>query len=487
MKKTKLFFASINLFMILMSSSCSSKKDEFKSDIKNQIKEEFLNSSKDISNVAPENKWWLEFNDEVLNNLIDLGLKNNKDIQIANMAIITSRQLNNIEAAALMPTVSATASRQRFANPAFGPNGVKYDLFQATFDAAWELDFLGKNLDRYKAGKLRFLKDMQLYKASALRITSEISQNYIEMKSLQKQISDLEKIVKIQEKLNQIVIEKEKEGRGAKTAIHNSEINLNLAKTQLLEARTGEKIYNYKLATLIGETPQKISEILANPSKKEISDYYSGIVPVGLQSDILRRRPDIVAAEYEIDAAVLDKRAQFKEFFPSFTLTAKIGGGAKDLGDVFKNGANVKDIRGGISMPIFQAGSLMAQYKISKTKAKIAVLNYEKTVIAAIEECESQLLRYINSLEVENNSQATLQASAKIYKINQNKKSEGAISHEQLLLSEISNLNNDIAFVQKKSSSLTNLIALHKAIGGGFEGYEMRFEKDRVVWVSKCI
>ncbi len=480
MKSQKIIFP---LLLAILASSCANN-DEFKSDIKKDVKPSFLSQSTDISNKAPTDQWWLEFNDELLNRLIDLGLKNNRDIQIANQSIVTSRQLNNVDATKLFPTGTAGISRQRFASPGFGPSGVKYDLFQATFDASWELDFLGKNLDRYKAGKLRFLKEAQLYKANSLRITSEIAQNYFALKATQKQIANLEKIHALYSDITQIVTKKEELGIASKSLIHQSGIDQNSAEVSLLEVKTNEKILTYKLAVLVGVTPEEIGDILKPAKQKNIFDYNSGIVPVGLKSDVLKRRPDIIAAEYEIDAALYDKSAQFKEFFPSFNLTARIGGGATSLGDVLKDSTNVKDIRGGVTVPIFSVGQLLAEYKISKSKAKIAVLDYEKTVLTALQDCESQLVRYINSLAIENNSKASLQASNNILQIDQNKKRLGIISKEDVKKSEISALMSENQMAQRKSETLSNLVALHKAIGGGFENYEMHFEKDGVQFVE---
>ncbi len=477
----KIYQIAFVALLPLLTSSCSNN-NEFKSDIKKNVESKFLTQSPNLSSENPNDSWWFEFNDDLLNKLVSLGLENNKDVQIANLAIVTSRQLNNIDASILLPSASVGIGRQRFASPGFGPKGAQYDIYQSTFDATWELDFLGKNLDRYKAGKLRFLKEAQLYKASTLRIASEITQIYLQLKSLQKQIENLVEIAAIKSQLNDIATEKEKNGRASKANIHNAEIDFNSASSQLIEARTNEKILTYKLAVLVGTTPDKILEILSKPSANKIFDYSSGLVPIGLKSDILRRRPDIIAAEYEIDSAVFDKRAQLKEFFPSFNLTARIGGGAQDLGDVFKNGSNVKNIQGVVSVPIFQAGRLMAEYKISKAKAKIAVLDYEKTVLTALEECESQLVRYVNALQIEDNSRRSLQASSKILQINQNKKRLGVISKEELLNTQVATLTSEIQMAQKKLDSLVNLIALHKTIGGGFDGYSMRFEKDQVFW-----
>lgn len=482
MKFYKNSFKAAILFVIL--NSCAENK-EFKSSIDKEVKEQFLTKNNLLSTTPPADKWWLEFGDSTLNQLIDLGLQNNCDIQIANQAIVTSRQLNNINITNLLPSGSVGVARQRFASPGFGPNGVHYDLFQSTFDATWELDFFGKNLDRYKAGKLRFLKEAQLYKANSLRIVSEISQNYFELKATEKQIENLQKISELRKQLTEIATTKESHGTSSKINIHKAEIDHDNANSALIDAQTNEKVLTYKLAVLIGAMPEKVLEILQQKNPQNIFDYYSGLVPIGLKSDILKRRPDIIAAEYEIDAAIFDKSAQFKEFLPSFNLTTRIGGGATDLGGMLKNGANVKDIRGGVSVPIFSVGQLMAEYKISKARTKIAVLNYEKTVLSAIEETESQLTRYINALQIENNSQHSLQANNNILRINQNKRRLGVISREEFLNSQITQLTNENFLAQKKSNSLVNLIALHKALGGGFEGFEMKFEKDRVLWISK--
>lgn len=483
--KTNYRFYS-GLLACLFALSCSFDSG-VKSEIEKEVRKEFLTKDSTLSEKTPSDKWWMEFNDETLNQLVDLGLQNNKDIQIANLAIITSRQLNNIDAIKLLPSGSVGVGRQRFASPGFGPSGVRYDLFQSTMDASWELDFFGKNLDRYKGGKMRFLKEAQLYKATSLRVAGEIAQNYITLKSLQKQIANLAKITELKNKLITIAEQKEKNGIASKTNIYKAKIDFDSASSTLIETKTNEKVLTYKLAVLIGTTPEKISEILGNTSKKEIFDYSSGVVPVGLKSDILQRRPDIVAAFYEVEAAGFDQSAQLKEFFPSFNLTARIGGGSKDFGSMLKDGANVKDVRGAVSLPIFSAGSLIAEYKISKAKTKITVVDYEKAVLNAIEDLESQLVRYVNALQIENNASHTLESSNKILQISRNKKTLGAISSEELLNSEVAQIQSENQLAQKKSDSLINLITLHKALGGGFEGYEMHFEKDRVVWVKTPI
>lgn len=472
-------FYKITFATLLFLSSCQQNK-ELGRNIKKEVGSDFLTKDQNISTTAPSDKWWLEFNDKTLNRLIEIGLENNRDIQASSLAIVTSRQLNNLNITKLLPTGGAGVGRQRFASPGFGPNGVHYDLYQATFDSAWELDFFGKNLDRYRAGKLRFLEDAQLYKANVLRVVSEIAQNYIELKRAQKQLENLQKISDLRQKISNLTASKEKIGTISKASLHKAEIDYDSSSSALIEAQIEEKVLTYRLAFLIGVMPEKISEILTNEDSKTIFDYSSGLVPVGLKSDILKRRPDVIAAEYEIDAADFDRSAQFKEFFPSFNLTARVGGGSKGLGDVLKNGANVKDISGKITIPTFSIGQLIAEYKISKAKAKNAIINYEKTVLDAITECESQIVRYTNSIKIENNSKHSLEASEKIFKMDQNKKIFGVISSEDLIRSEISKLSSENQFAQKKANSLTNLVALHKSIGGGFEGFEINFKKDQV-------
>jgi NodT family efflux transporter outer membrane factor (OMF) lipoprotein len=470
------------LIIPLLLSSCSGNKEP-KTKISQDVGEEFISKNSTTNSEKLRDNWWLDFNDSTLNELIKIGLENNKDVEISSLAITTSRQLNNVDLAKLLPSASVGISRQRFSSPGFGPSGVSYDLFQATFDAAWELDFFGKNLDRYKAGKLRFLKETQLYKANKIRVASEIAQNYIELKRREKEIENLTEIASLRKELVKIAATKEKNGVITKSQFHQSEINYDSASSVLIEAQGEQKILTYKIAVLLGMMPEKISEIL-NKSNTSIFHYHLGSIPTGLKSDILKRRPDIIAAEYEINAADFDRSAQFKEFFPSFTLNAKLGGGSKELSNILQDTTNVKDIRGGISVPIFSAGQLIAEYKVSKAKAKAAIINYEKTVLEAVEECESQLVRYNNALQIEANANHSLEASNKILRISQNQKNLGVISTEELIESKIVQLNSENQTAQRKSGSMVNLIALYKALGGGFEGYEMRFEKDRVLWVE---
>ena len=478
---TSIFLLSFTLCL----ASCSNDK-EFRTNIKNEIPSQFLSNSQDVNNSEVADKWWLEFNDETLNKLVDIGLENNKDIKMSNVAILTSRELNNITLADFAPSGSVSLNRQSFASPAFGPNGVRYNLYQALANVSWEVDLFGKNLDRYKSGKLRFFKEMQLYKTNALRVAAEITQNYISLKAAQKQISNLEKIVKVQEKLNKIADDKVKSGLTSQDLAYKASINYNNASSNLISIKTQEKILIYRLAVLLGTTPEKTLEILDGQKKiRQILDYTSDVVPLGLKSDILKRRPDILAAEYEIDAALYDKSAQFKEFFPSFSIVGSVGGGNKNLGDVLNDPTNVRNITGGFTLPILSYGSLMAQYKISKASAKNAVLNYEKTVLEAMADCESQLINYINALKIERLNNKINSASKKISEITKNKMRFGTSSTEEFLNSEIAALNSEIVLAQSKANSLSYLIALHKSLGGGFEGYNMKFEKDRVSFVKK--
>jgi len=483
------FSASIVMTLfVLCFTSCSGDK-EFKTNIKSEISSQFLSSSKDVSSGDPADKWWLEFNDPLLNKLVAVGLENNKDIQMANVAIITSRELNNINLTEFFPSGSIGLQKQRFSSPAFGPSGIKYSIYQAVANVSWEIDIFGKNLDRYKAGKLRFFKEMQLYKTNALRVAAEITQNYFALKAIEKQISNLEEIVQAQDKLSEIARSKEKNGLTSKTEIYKARIEYDDASSDLITAKTSEKVIAYRLAVLLGTTPDKTLEFLKKKNRKEktkeIFDYNSGIMPVGLKSDVLKRRADVLAAEYEIDAALYDKSAQFKELFPSFSISGIVGGGNKSLGKVLNDPTNVQNITGGFTIPIFSYGSLLAQYKISKASAKNAVLNYEKTVLEAIADCESQLINYVNALKIERNSADAALANKEILQIVKNKKRLGVASTEEVLMGKIAALNSENILAQKKSNSLTYLIALHKSLGGGFEGYKMKFDKDRVSFVKK--
>lgn len=483
MKKAK------SLFIILLFLSSCASKDAPKTDIENNVTKSFLTSSKNLSSEAPSDNWWLEFNDATLEKLVNLGLENNKDVQIATASIVTARELNKIEVSQLMPTVAASAGRQKFASPVFGPNGVKYDIYQVGFDVAWEVDFLGKNLDLARAGKLRFLKEAQLYKALALTVTSEITRNYIEMRAAQKQISNLLEISNLRKKLIKIAQEKERNGVVLESDVENAKIDFNTTLNQISELEISQKLATFRLAVLTGMTPDQIMKFLKKPQakkdEKKILNYQSGILPTGLKSDILWRRPDIIAADYELEAAGFDKRAQFKEFFPSFNFTATIAGASKNLGDVFKDGANMKNINGFISVPIFEGGRLVAQYKITKAKEKIAVLNYENTVLKALEECELELVRYINNLQIETAVKEQLQSVNKIFQISQNRNRHGAITKDILLNAKISVLGMENNLVAKKAQTLTSLISFHKAIGGGFAGYKIKFKKDKVSLVEE--
>jgi multidrug efflux system outer membrane protein len=483
----------IILLLLLITTSCSliskQKSDKKNAEFSQKLGNNFfsiLTSEQKKSTIAQiKDDWWQDFNDEKLNKLIELAIENNTDLKMMNQSIVVSRQLNNIDASVIFPSGSVNFIRQRFSQVGFGPSGLSYDLYQSTIDAAWELDFLGKNLDRYKASKIRFLEDLQLYKYNHLRLAAEVSINYFSYFNSQKQIDNLAKIYHKKNQILQIAKSEKSIGVIEKSDLLDIEIEINSIKSNIVAEENKQKLILYKLAFLTAKLPEEVLQIVQNIDSKNIFKYRDYSNNFALRSEILKNRPDVVVAEMEIDATDFEQKAQFKEFFPSFNLTARIGGGSNDISQVLKDASNIKDIRGGFSLPIFSYSSLIAKYKISKSKAKTAILNYENVVLKAVEDVESSIDSYFAKQKIYKNSYQNYLHQQEINHINQQKFKVGRISSKRYLQSEINLIKFESEAISKKAESLISLISMHKAVGGGFSSYQVNFEKNQANLVKK--
>jgi outer membrane protein TolC len=237
----------------------------------------------------------------------------------------------------------------------------------------------------------------------------------------------------------------------------------------------------YRLAVLSGKMPEEMLKSLIT-NEVDIIQYDAGIVPVGLKSDVLKRRADVKMAEFELSASILDAKAQGKEFFPTFNLTGTLGYGNTTLGSAFSNPKQIVNASAFFNWPLFQGGGVIAGFEISKLQAKLALMNYESTILSAISDAETAILNYANALALSGEAKASLILAGKVLNMTTNQFNAGEISEKEFLNAKLARNQAYISYLGYHSNSITSLIAVHKAIGGGFEGYTLTVEKDKVIY-----
>lgn len=432
-------------------------------------------------------KWWKQFNDPVLDDLIEEALCANYDLRIAIEKIEQARAQYRIERSHLWPEIdfNATASRSRISQnflptrPAPGSGfPPKYlNIFQVGFDAIWEFDLWGK-FRHAKNAAYNTVEAMQADSESVLiSLVSEVAVNYVNLRAIQKKIELTEMRIHASEQELAIANHRFQIGLNNEIQVNTLISALESDRSSLPVLITSFKQTVYALAYLLGREPECFIEIF-----EEIRPIPPALckVPVGLPSDLLRRRPDIRSAERQLAAATEQIGVAVADLFPHVGLTGISLGAANQTGSsigyesfkldkLFTPPSGMFSVGLGLNWDLIDFGRVRGKIAVQNSLQQQALLNYEKTVIAALKDVESALVAYfeenlrLNSLLKKTEAdRSTFKITENLFKIGLADETKVQEALKTLLLSENS-------LVESEQALAGDLIALYKALGGDWD------------------
>ena len=423
--------------------------------------------------------WWRVFNDPVLDDLIEDVAQDNLDIQIARARIAESRALKGIARAPLLPNFGSDGSLSRTKQSENNPQFIQapgidipqiQETYKAGFDASWEIDLFGGNRRALEAASARLGSAEALRRDVVLSVLAETARNYVTLRGGQKRLTLLKKNADLQAQTADLVSKQVKIGIARDVDLARAQAQLENTRAQIPAVEAQIRNTAYRLAVLTGRQPVALLEVLEAsaplPAPEEV-------IPVGLKSDLLRRRPDIQIAERELEAATADIGVAVAELYPSFNLTGSFGYLAADsLGDLIKGASEQWFFTPFIDFPIFKGGRLRANIKAAEARESQAALDYEQTVLRALEETESALVSYAKEQETRARLRRSVEASVRAANLAGKLYDKGLADFIDVLQAErdLSMAENNL--VKSETRVLTNLIALYKALGGGWEVFE---------------
>lgn len=428
-----------------------------------------------VNNNILIDRWWEAFGDEQLNELVELAANNNFDIKIALANIEKARAQTSFANSSFLPKIdyNLDASKSYVGSNADGLK--ESQSYSSGFDAVWEIDLWGGIRKRSKSAKDRYLAQIENKRAMTLSVIAEVVRNYVELRGYQKQLANTRENIVLLEKTIDLIDLQKKVGVATNFDLARVKAQREIVEAQEPNIRANILTAIYRLSVLVGKEPGYLLESLQEDKK---IDRNLDIVPVGVPSDILRRRPDIKQAEYLLSASNAEIGAAIADFFPSISLTGSSGVSSSKFSNLFESANKSWSYGGMINLPFFRGGELMAKYKGSKADTKAAMLNYEKTVNLAFEEVESSLIKYAKEIETNKKLALAVKNNEKIVDL-ANQIYEAGYDD---LLSVIDAKRNLISvrnsLVESDTKVLTNLVALFKALGGGFDINENLDKKD---------
>ncbi len=431
----------------------------------------FAPSSVHVSSEKIPLEWWSVFNDPLLERYIDQAIGHNKNLQVALANVKRARALRGVSNAAFFPQIGGSGSADRSKSSdalALSGNGDIRNLYDAGFDASWELDIFGGNRRANEAGDARIGRATAEYQDVMLSTLSEVARNYYEARGLQKRIAIIEDNVALLQETFNVVSQRFEAGEASSFDVSRArgEYQLTRARAPNLQADLYASIFT--LSILIGQPPEtlldEMSAVKPLPAPPDI-------VPVGLRSDMLRRRPDVRMAERELAASIADIGVEIADLFPKFFVTGDIGSQARAFGDVFSAAGGVWSLGSLVEWPVFEGGAIRARIKAEEAESEMALAAYEQSVLNALADSETALTRYGQELETRKRLAAAVRSRRESVALADELFDAGEEDYLAVLDAERELIASEDGLVISETHSITKLIALYAALGGGWESF----------------
>jgi outer membrane protein, multidrug efflux system len=417
-------------------------------------------------------RWWKSFQDPELDSLIARAAESNLTVRAACARVRQARFEQAMAKGAFWPNLDATASYTENRASATGlvpfPPGLPLEanLYQAGFDSTWELDIFGGTRRSVEAAGAELTAAEYGRRNLLLTMYGEVACNYVQARAFQRRITVLSDNIKAQQ--NILALTRDLFNRGLATDLDVQQGASLLATTQSEEPTldTGFRACAYRLAVLLARPPGALVEELSNHAAVPAAP---PAVPVGLPSDLIHRRPDIQQAERQLAAATAHIGVAKADLFPQFSLTGEAGLESIYASDWFDAGSRYWTVGPMAQWRIFDAGRIRANIHLQTARQEEALADYEQTVLAAFEDVEGALTAYAHEQVRRQSLERAVQADEQAVGLAEQLYRNGLADYLRVLESQRSLYQSQDALIESDQTVASNLIALYKALGGGWE------------------
>lgn len=427
----------------------------------------------DIS-TAPHDlvEWWKVFEDPVLDGLVETARLHNNTLEIAGLRVLEAQAQLGIVTGLQYPQGQVAAGDATYLSPPSN-TGVNdsYWQFSGGVGINWELDFWGRFRRGIESADAAFMASVAAYDQAQVLLTAAVVDVYTVIRSTEEQLRISHENVAIQQRsyeIAQVLYE-----NGA-----DSELDMQQAQTLLLSTQAtipGLEIALAQsrnvLSTLIGTAPGTVRDRLAQGGGIPVMP---GGIAVGIPADMLRRRPDVRQAEYLAMAQNAQIGLAKADLYPSFSLNGSIGvasntAGDADFGDLFSSDALTWSIGPSFVWPFLNYGRIKNNVRVQDARLQQALLNYRETVLQAAREAEDAMATLIGSRKQNGILAQTVESAIRSNELSTLRYREGFSDYERVLNSQQALFQQQQRYITNQGDIVRALIALYKALGGGWE------------------
>ena len=425
--------------------------------------------SRTYSSEEVQTQFWMQFRDETLNQLVTDALDANHDLRIALGRLVEARAARHQALFDYAPTVTASGGYTKQQVPAVAsPVGVGYNyaLYDAGFDATWELDLFGRIRRENEAARADLEGAEATLHDAQVSVIAEVARTFFELRGEQNELAVARRNVENQQETLRVTDARLNAGRGTEldTSRAQAQLSTTLATIAPLEAAVSRSIH--RLGVLTGRDPNALTDLLS--PAKELPGLPQ-LAAVGDPAAMLRRRPDIRVAERQLASSTARIGVAIGDLFPKVSFTGNFSYMSNNLSTLGQSGTRSYEIAPGISWAAFDLGRVYQQVAASRAHADVDLAAYQKSVLGALEETENSLVTHARARDRLRNADDAARASATAARLARTRYDGGIVDFLEVLDAERTQLQAEDQLAQSRTDAMTSLVAVYKALGGGWE------------------
>lgn len=412
--------------------------------------------------------WRDVFADERLQALVALALEGNRDLRVAALNVELTRAQYRIQRAERLPALdgSASATRQHLGS-ALTPTGRAETTTSWTVGlgvTAFELDLFGRVRSLSAAALEQYLATEEARRSAHLALVAEVATQYLATRALDDQVELARRTLETVEASHALAVRTYEAGRTSELDVRTAEAQVQTARFNLSSALQQRAQAQNALAFLVG---QPLPADLPPPRALDAQALLAEL-PAGVPSEVLQRRPDVLAAEHALQAANASIGAARAAFFPSISLTAFGGTSSDELSGLFGGGSGLWSFTPRLRVPLFAGGALRASLDVAKVRTSIQVARYERAVQGAFREVADALVARAALEEQLEAQRARVGAEERRYHLSELRYRKGVDSYLGVLTAQRDLYAAQQTLIQAHLARLVNLVDLYRALGGGW-------------------
>jgi len=441
--------------------------------------------------------WWEVLHDPELNSLMRRVWGENLDVRTAELRLAEARSERGVTQAGLYPTANANASYTRerpstqgvlsllSPSPTTQSNGLggrtgglpnstglgAFDLFQGGFDATWELDLWGRVRRQVESADAQIDASQEAGRQALLTGLAELARNYVQLRGLQESERIVRRNLATAQEAVRLASERFKGGLGTDLDVAQARAQLEATGAALPQVEQQELTTINAISLLLGEAPGALAAELQ--TSKPVPPVPPE-VPIGLPSELARRRPDIRQAEANLHAATASIGAAEADFYPRITLSGSFALQATQFRNLFGWDARTYGLGPSITLPIFEGGRLRRTLELRQGQQQEAAVIYRKTVLQAFHDVDNALIAYRTDQLRRDRIAAEVAQSRRALGLANDRYKNGLSDYLEVLTAQRTLLGAEQDLATATATVTTDLIALYKALGGGWEIGEKR-------------